>query len=86
VFFLSFPIISASLSNVCTVAVVAWNPVHAFSSLLYCALVFWVATNLGINYRSKNIILVPMADVNNLRRNKSALDYDYGEMSLNPRR
>jgi len=28
----------------------------------------------------------PMADVNNLRRNKSGLDYDYGEMSLNPRR
>jgi len=28
----------------------------------------------------------PMADVNNLRRNKSGLDYDYGEMSLSPRR
>jgi len=27
-----------------------------------------------------------MADVNNLQRNKSGLDYDYGEMSLNPRR
>jgi len=29
-----------------------------------------------------------MADVNNLRKtnNKSGLDYDYGEMSLSPRR
>jgi len=32
VFLLSLPIISASLSNICTVAVVAWNPVHTFSS------------------------------------------------------
>ena len=42
VFLLSFPIISASLSYICTVAVVAWNPVHTFSSMLYCALIFWV--------------------------------------------
>ena len=40
VFLLSLPIISASLSNICTVTVVAWNPVHTFSSLLYWALIF----------------------------------------------
>ena len=39
VFLLSLPIVSASLSNICTVAVVAWNLVHTFSSLLYCALI-----------------------------------------------
>ena len=47
VFLLSLPIISASLSNICTVAVVAWNPVHTLSSLLYCALVFWVDYQLS---------------------------------------
>ena len=48
VFLLSLPIISASLSNICTVAVVAWNPVHTFSSFLYCALSFgWTSSLLS---------------------------------------
>ena len=49
VFLLSLPIISASLSNMCTVAVVAWNPVHTFSSLLYCAM-----KDIGKPGRSRN--------------------------------
>jgi len=30
--YLSLPIISPSLSNICTVAVVAWNHVHTFTT------------------------------------------------------
>jgi len=35
-------VVSAILSNICrcTVTVVAWHPLHTFSCLLYCALVF----------------------------------------------
>jgi len=36
VFLLSLPIISASLSNICTVTVVAWNSVHILQFALLC--------------------------------------------------
>ena len=39
VFLLSFSIISASLSNICTVAVVAWNHVYTHSPV--CSIVRW---------------------------------------------
>ena len=56
VFLLSLPIISASLSNICTVAaVVAWNPVYTHSPV--CSTVRW---SFGWNFQIllKNIILV----------------------------